>query len=74
MLGLTLGLLLMIALILTALHMIVPDIRFRMTLVVILAILMFMIPSMHTMFFGVLFISCEILTNKMLKNIKERRR
>ena len=65
------GILMMLGVILIALHITIKNNTTRMVAVVGLSALMFVRPSMHTIFLAVLMISCEIIINKILGDEKK---
>jgi len=64
------GVLLMLGIILTALHITIKNATMRMIAVILLSALMFIRPSLHTVFLAVLMVSCEIIINKLLGKMK----
>jgi len=56
-----------IAIILGALHIVVRHKTIRMAVVIAIGLILCFIPTMHTIMLGLILISCEVLINKIKK-------
>jgi len=68
---LVLGLLVLIGIILLAIHIVIPNMIGRTIVVVILSVVLFMAPTMHTALLGLLMIACEIIINYIIIKVRK---